>query len=1163
MINADQLDTDADGTGDACDETPIPGAPSGGEGDGAPVDEGTTGNDSLTDDDTVAEPSTSKPSVPEVAPAGGNHGFKVTICHANNGNGYVLQTVDNDSIVRDSGHDSHGRDIIPSFKYKNDGKWRTYDGKNTDKLHYIDNGCMEPNTPALLPSITVKQAQCVDGTIGKPSITIGDYSGVKVTAPQSYKAGDTVYITAELEEGYSWPADMSGWTLKDNHRATYRVQLDKAPKCYASLPTISVDQAACVDGSATEPLITLGTSKGLNVTMEPKAYEAGDTVVIYATIQHGYQLPDTLPKGWRFEDEFTAFYKIKLNDVHCKPKISISKSADVQTVAPSGTVTFTITVNNTGNGTASGVVVTDTLQSGFSGWSVAEGCAISGATISCDLGSIAPGGSASVTASATVADTAQCDMSLKNYAKVTWSRGARSLEATGQGGGHHGGEAWSNKVWVKVECEDAQLPEVALTDAVCTGGEVTDSSFNLTLGEGFRLVSIDPQGTQDGSTYSYNGNEDHEITIVIELATGYTMPDDLGDWIQDGNILSLTFTLVGDPCIEAMLATPEVTGNVCEAGVYTPPTVTTGLSEGISYSGGEVDLETGDYTVTATLEDGYAWPELLPDGWVRVDATTATYSDTLTLNECEIIQPVSPEITMSVCVAGEVTEPSLTVPADTDVINYELREGDPVITDEGYSYLVTATIVVDGYAFPEEGLLEGWTYVSPTVVQFSITLPLDECEIVEPVAPTVAQAVCTGGVLEAPEVILSTEPEGISYEIDGSVVPGATVTVIATITEDGLAWPDTLPEGWVEVDAVTATYEIVLDDVECEQVMLAAPDVTQAVCTGGELIDPTVTPVEREGIEYSFDETDVVSGGTVVITATIVDDGLSWADPIGEGWVFVSDTEATYTVVLDNVQCLAIVPVIPEATASECVGGVLTFPSVTAPQTEGIVYTWNPDDVVFGGTVIVTATLLPGYSWPANADETGMFTRSIEVAQLASVSPGGQMVGVAQVAPWPAEWVIVNETTATYTLQLVEQTCEDIVLPNLAIANAVCLAGTPGDPTLSVGPTTGVAYSFDANDVVNGGSVLVTATLTDGYKWGTLSNGWSAIDPETAALSVDFDNVECNRAAPSPNNPPVKALPNTGATGDTGMASGLWMLAATGAFGAAIAGLGLRKRIEQ
>jgi chitodextrinase len=255
--------------------------------------------------------------------------------------------------------------------------------------------------------------------------------------------------------------------------------------------------------------------------------------------------------------------------------------------------------------------------------------------------------------------------------------------------------------------------------------------------------------------------------------------------------------------------------------------------------------------------------------------------------------------------------------------------------------------------------------------------------------------------------------------------------------------------------------------------------------------------------------------------------------------------------------------VIPEVTASECVGGVLTFPSITAPQTEGIVYSWDPDDVVFGGTVIVTATLLPGYTWPAGVDEAGLFDRSMEVSQLASVSPSGQIVSVAQAAPtWPEEWVIVNETTATYTLELVERTCEEVVLPNLAIANAVCLAGTPGDPTLSVSSTTGVAYSYDEDDVVNGGSVLVTATLTDGYKWGTLSNGWSVIDPATAALSVDFDDVECNRAAPSPNNPVVKGLPNTGAAENTSAASGLWMLAATGAFGAAVAGLGLRKRPE-
>ncbi len=98
----------------------------------------------------------------------------------------------------------------------------------------------------------------------------------------------------------------------------------------------------------------------------------------------------------------------------CAPSVSIAKTG-ASTVAAGANITWTITVSNTGNDAATNVNVTDTLPSGFifvSSSPDATGspstppfCTHSSGTVSCSLGTIAAGGSASVTITATAPTT--------------------------------------------------------------------------------------------------------------------------------------------------------------------------------------------------------------------------------------------------------------------------------------------------------------------------------------------------------------------------------------------------------------------------------------------------------------------------------------------------------------------------------------------------------------------------------------------------------------------------------------------------------------------------------------------------------------------------------------------------------------------------------------
>src|SRR5699024_7760397 len=104
----------------------------------------------------------------------------------------------------------------------------------------------------------------------------------------------------------------------------------------------------------------------------------------------------------------------------------------------------------------------------------------------------------------------------------------------------------------------------------------------------------------------------------------------------------------------------------------------------------------------------------------------------------------------------------------------------------------------------------------------------------------------------------------------------------------------------------------VLEDIECEQVIPAAPIVNQAVCADGTITEPTVMPQETTGIAYDLDG-DVVNGGTVIVTATL-EDGYSWAETLPAGWTQVDSTTATFTVELDDVECTPVTPEQPTIT---------------------------------------------------------------------------------------------------------------------------------------------------------------------------------------------------------------------------------------------------------
>ena len=143
--------------------------------------------------------------------------------------------------------------------------------------------------------------------------------------------------------------------------------------------------------------------------------------------------------------------------------------------------------------------------------------------------------------------------------------------------------------------------------------------------------------------------------------------------------------------------------------------------------------------------------------------------------------------------------------------------------------------------------------------------------------------------------------------------------------EDGVGWPDQLPEGWTETSDTTATYTHTFDDVTCTPVLPVDPAVVEGSCANGVLTASSVQFEATPGLVYSVDPPgpyDPAAETDVVVTATVLD-GYAWegsdAAPAGfagrvaldprpqgapppvelpAGWTWVSPTEATFAITL-------------------------------------------------------------------------------------------------------------------------------------------------------------------------------------------------------------------------------------------------------------------------
>ncbi len=200
-------------------------------------------------------------------------------------------------------------------------------------------------------------AQCVDGALTPPTLTLAETDGITYTAdPEGpYAPGDTVEVTATLEDaGVAWPAELPpGWTATSATTATYTHTFDDVT-CTPVLPVDpAVVEGTCANGVLTASSVQLEATPGLVYAVEPPGpYDpAAETdVVVTATVLDGYAWegsdaapagfagrgaldpqgappPVELPAGWTWVSPTEATFAITLPQAPPCPEVAPTTTA--------------------------------------------------------------------------------------------------------------------------------------------------------------------------------------------------------------------------------------------------------------------------------------------------------------------------------------------------------------------------------------------------------------------------------------------------------------------------------------------------------------------------------------------------------------------------------------------------------------------------------------------------------------------------------------------------------------------------------------------------------------------------------------------------------------------------------------------------------------------
>ena len=221
-----------------------------------------------------------------------------------------------------------------------------------------------------------------------------DLSLTKTVSDTNPNTDDEVQYT--LTAHNAGPDDATGVTIHDSFPAGLDF-LDASPGCDIQSGTVTCDLGTLASGDSTAVTIDARTTAAIS----------GTVVGNLATVS-GNEL-DPIPANNQASATITVRPLVDLK---------LTKVASNPTPAAGGPVSYTLTLVNNGPSPATSVTITDPLPSGLSFLSASAGqgsCSASGQTVTCQLGSLAPGGTAIATVTVRVA-ASDSGLSLQNTA---------------------------------------------------------------------------------------------------------------------------------------------------------------------------------------------------------------------------------------------------------------------------------------------------------------------------------------------------------------------------------------------------------------------------------------------------------------------------------------------------------------------------------------------------------------------------------------------------------------------------------------------------------------------------------------------------------------------------------------------------------------------------
>jgi uncharacterized repeat protein (TIGR01451 family) len=205
------------------------------------------------------------------------------------------------------------------------------------------------------------------------------------------------------------------------------------------------------------------------------------------------------------------------NDVPTAPDVTVEKANDPDgAVLQSGSITYSLTVTNDGDATATAVEVTDQLPAGVTFVSATPGCDEASGTVSCALGDIGPGASLTIEITVTV-DEATCGP-IVNTAHVSASNEEGAAAENND----------SNDVTNTVECETTP-PDLRVAKSSDAEGllhvddrlvyTITVTNVGDEIATGVELVDVLPVGANAVGVPlpSFGG---HACTVTSSLPPG-------------------------------------------------------------------------------------------------------------------------------------------------------------------------------------------------------------------------------------------------------------------------------------------------------------------------------------------------------------------------------------------------------------------------------------------------------------------------------------------------------------------------------------------------------------------------------------------------------------------------------------------------------------------